>query len=63
MVWCLVVPAYVVAALALAVLFAPAPRVTLPRPTVLVRGCAATVLALIAVMLMGLALLLQEAMS
>lgn len=63
MVWCLTIPACLAAALALAALLAPPPRIALPRPGRVVRGCAATALALIAVTLMGLAVLLQEALS
>lgn len=62
MVWCLMIPACLAVALALAALLAPL-RIALPRPGRMVRGCAATALALIAVTLMGLAVLLQEALS
>lgn len=62
MVWCLMIPACLAVALALAALLAP-PRIALPRPGRVVRSCAATALALIAVTLMGLAVLLQEALS
>lgn len=63
MVWCLAVPACMAAALALAALLAPPPRIALPRPGRVARGCAATALALVAAALMGLAMLLQEALS
>ncbi len=62
MVWCLMIPACLAVALALAALLAP-PRIALLRPGRVVRSCAATALALIAVTLMGLAVLLQEALS
>ncbi len=62
MVWCLAVPACLAAVLALATLFAPPLRIALPSPGRLARGCVATALALVAAALMGLAMLLQEAL-
>lgn len=62
MFWCLAVPACLAAALALAALIAPPPRLTLPRAGHVARGCVAMALALAAAALMGLAILLQEAL-
>ncbi|MCS7288658.1 MAG: hypothetical protein NZ699_05955 [Roseiflexus sp.] len=62
MVWCLAVLAFLAMALALAALVAPPPRIALPRPGHVARGCMAMTLALIAAVLMGLAILLQEAL-
>ncbi|ABU58751.1 MULTISPECIES: hypothetical protein [Roseiflexus] len=61
MVWCLAIPACLAAVLALATLFAPPPRIILPSPGHIARGCVATALMLVAAALMGLAVLLQEA--
>lgn len=63
MTWCLTIPAILAALLALAALIAPAPRIERPPPGRLLRGCAASILLLIAGGLAGLALLLQEVLS
>jgi hypothetical protein len=59
MLWCLTSAAIVTALLALALLVVHPPRPRLPRiqPVRLLRGCAATVLLLVALTLGGLAIL------
>ncbi len=58
MIWCLLMLATLTALLALAALMTP--RIERPSPGRLVRGCAASVLLLIAGGLAGLAFLLQR---
>ncbi len=62
MIWCLTIPAILTALLALVALLAPAPRIKRPPPGKLLRGCAATMLLLIATLLAVLAMMLHEAL-